>query len=310
MSEKISNSTEIWDNESSASGTQYKQSSACSVWDATVKAEGVDTRKIQDFLSDMAGKWVFQLEKGAETGYLHYQVRYCLKLKQTKNGNMTQQRTRVNQEVFRWAAAGIQAHLSPTSKNAAMDASKRFSYVMKEETRVEGPWSDENNYIKVPKQWECAQFWPFQEQILDFTFEKRHINVIVDDKGGRGKSTTGFYVEKKGGIYLPPVNDQKDIMQYVMSIMESRKMDEVPCIVMDMPRASNQERLYGVYAALEQLKNGRAYDLRNRARTRWFDSPNIWVFSNTWPERDLLSADRWKVWAIDENNSLKLLAAT
>lgn len=68
----------------------------------------------------------------------------------------------------------------------------------------------------------------------------------------------------------------------------------------DMPRAMPKQALHGLYTAIEQIKKGKVYDLRYHYKDWWFDSPQIWVFSNTMPDRSLLSADRWKVWTVHE----------
>lgn len=67
---------------------------------------------------------------------------------------------------------------------------------------------------------------------------------------------------------------------------------------MDMPRAMKKDKLGGMYSAIETIKDGYAWDDRYQFKEKAFDSPNIWIFTNTAPDMDLLSRDRWKIWGV------------
>jgi hypothetical protein len=68
--------------------------------------------------------------------------------------------------------------------------------------------------------------------------------------------------------------------------------------MIDMPRAIKKDKLNGFYSAIESLKDGYAFDDRYKFVEKIFDSPCIWVFTNTYPDTDLLSEDRWKFWHV------------
>ena len=68
--------------------------------------------------------------------------------------------------------------------------------------------------------------------------------------------------------------------------------------LIDMPRSMSKSGLLGLYSAIEEVKNGYAFDDRYKFTEKIFDCPNIWIFTNTLPDRNLLSYDRWKLWEI------------
>jgi len=78
-------------------------------------------------------------------------------------------------------------------------------------------------------------------------------------------------------------------------------MPIAPLYFIDMPRAINKGKLVEFYAGIEDIKNGHCWDCRYRFSELYFDSPSIWLFSNTIPDFKLLSPDRWMIWTIDNN---------
>lgn len=221
--------------------------------------------------------WDFQQEK-TSTDRLHLQGRFHLKVKERLVG--------VAKKFPGW-------HLSVTSKASRNDA----YYVTKEDTRVAGPWSSadpEPAYI--PRHIRrISELRPWQQYIVDHAKddEERTVNVIVDTAGNIGKSTLASYCGSHGlGRMLPFCNDFRDLSRMVMDTPTSN------LYLIDMPKAIKKDKLAQFYAGIEQLKNGYAFDDRYAFREKYFDNPMVWVFTNTVPDFDLLSADRWKLWSI------------
>lgn len=126
--------------------------------------------------------------------------------------------------------------------------------------------------------------------------------MIYDPVGGHGKSTLAAICELTlGGIDLPPVNDSKELLQAMCDICRAKKERSPNPVFIDMPRAMDKGKLYGIYTAIEQIKKGKLVDLRYSYREWWIDSPAVWVMTNIEPDPDLLSRDRWKVWCIEGN---------
>lgn len=274
--------------------------SPCAMWDFRVSAETLTYTDIIDGLKIVAKQFVFQLEEG-DSGYIHYQGRLSLIKKR------------------RSAEKHIILNLFPKWKPnyLAVTVNSNFYkgdmfYVMKEDTRKDGPWSDKDipkeKYIPRHFRNRMDKLLPFQQHIWDTAtvFDDRIINMIYDKGGNNGKSTIASLCELFGkGIDLPPVNDAEKLVASCCDICEGKNVRDPSPIFVDMPRAMNKERLNGIYTAIEQIKKGKLYDLRYKYKEWWIDSPQIWVFSNIEPDENLLSKDRWRVWVINENKELE-----
>jgi len=175
-------------------------------------------------------------------------------------------------------------------------------YVMKAESRLDGPWSDKDKPLYVPRQIRDIDLWEWQNDVVEISkiWDTRHINIILDVDGNHGKSTLCTYMGvNKLGKLLPFCNDYKDILRMCYDVGAQ------PCYLVDMPRAINKERLFQFFAAIETIKSGYAYDDRYGFKDRYFDCPNIFVFTNKVPELEMLSQDRWMFWAITKSSGLR-----
>lgn len=255
---------------------------AVCVWDFTAPADKIDLAELKKLCKEYAKAWVFQLEEGAETKYKHYQGRVSLKVK--------------SRAVRYGKENGI--HWSPTStENKANDF-----YVMKEDTRINGPWSDKDKEVYIPRQVrKIKELYPWQEYIIKdrFNWDTRTINIIFDKEGNKGKTTLKTYIGcHEIGRAIPFSNDFRDIMRMVMDT------EKKSLYIIDIPRALKKDQLFQFFAGVEEIKNGYAFDDRYKFREEYFDCPNIWLFMNIIPERDYLSKDRWKVWEINPDFEL------
>lgn len=243
-------------------------------------------------LTEWCKKWVFQREV-SESGYNHWQGRVSLIKKQRLNELVSK-----TKDVF----TGI--HWSITSK--ATHEGNNFNYVMKADTRAEGPWSDKD-YEEPPvltrqlKSFMDQGFYPWQKQLEDMCKEvdDRSIKLVVDDLGNSGKSIFSEYLEYHRYAYeIPPFRAMEDIMQCVMSIKTH------PCYIIDMPRAMKKDKLSEFYAGLEALKNGVCYDKRYSFKKRRMDRPQVIVFTNRDPCWAYMSLDRWEIYDMCQDKSL------
>ena len=231
-------------------------------------------------------KWTFQLEQ-SESGYIHYQGRVSLKLK-----------ARLKTVINNFDNKNM--HFSITStENCRNDF-----YVTKDDTRINGPWNDKEVEIYIPRQFRNLILKDWQQDIIERSkiFDTRTINVLYDPDGGIGKSTLSCLCElKMKGVTLPIVNEQEKLIQAMHGICNSRKLRDPNPVFIDLPRAFDKSKLFGLYSAIEQIKNGKLVDMRYNYQEYWIDSPSIWVFSNREPDMELLSKDRWKIWQVSNN---------
>lgn len=274
-------------------------SSPCAVYDFRMNSEGLSQDKLRSALKQLAKHFIFQEEKGHETGYLHYQGRLSLIKKARKH-----------EALKLFESLGVPA---PNFFEPTVGAPKSFDYncyAGKADSRVNGPWTDKDaEAAYIPRQYrnKLDKLYPFQKIIFDSAkeFEDRIINLIFCPDGNKGKSTIASLCELFAkGIDLPPVNDADRLIQSCCDICIAKQVRDPSPIFVDLPRAMNKDRLNGIYTAIEQIKKGKLYDLRYTYKEWWIDSPQIWVFSNIRPDLSMLSKDRWKVWSIDENKEL------
>lgn len=254
-----------------------RESSSC-VWDITVPADRHDVSSLRRHFSLHCKKFTFQLEQGANSGYRHYQCRVSLK---TKSRKATLLNSAVKLDGW---------HISPTS---GANKDNDF-YVTKDDTRVDGPWTDQDKQpLKTVDK--MTVLYPWQQRLLDETdaFDDRTIHILVDPNGNIGKSAfTKYLWYHRNACIVPPLNQSKDLMQFVCSFEPSK------LYIIDMPRAMKKKHLYELYSGIEQLKNGMMYDTRYHGKFKYVDEPNIIVFTNTIPKLSYLSRDRWNLWEI------------
>lgn len=253
------------------------------------KSEAYQTWEMvkEKVLEGWCKKWVFQLERG-DTGYEHWQGRVSLIKKR-----------RIGEIVGKWCIGG---HISITSKAGTT----AFNYVMKNDTRIAGPWAD-TDAERPPMTRQLTSFmqnelYPWQAKVRDICKEvdDRSINVIVDQVGNIGKSIFAEYLEYMDlATEIPPFRSMEDIMQCAMG------MPVAKTYLIDMPRGMKKDKLGEFYSGLEALKNGIMYDKRYAFKKRRINRPNIFVFSNCEPVMNLLSQDRWKLWEVTEDFDLQ-----
>lgn len=270
--------------------------SQCCVWDFTYFIpEEFEPDQIEDLvlawedeLNKLSKKWVFQVEKAPTSGKLHFQGRLSLKMKRYPGWWS---------DLWMWSST----HWTPTSR----ENWKNDFYVTKEETRILGPFrnDDEKPFIQDEIARAMLKPFPWQQEILDKmqTREERTINVLCSKTGNKGRSTFVGMVDQHQlamEVDIDSKSTPKDMMRQIMNCKKAGTY------VFDLPRSFNiNEPTF--WEAIEKIKKGKAWDDRYTFKKEWFPIPNIWIFSNEFPEVKHLSTDRWRFWVIDENRCLK-----
>lgn len=242
--------------------------------------------------------WAFQLERGHIAQLLHFQARVSLKNSAHASGALAK----------RWKVDTDSSwHFSITSG----DNTRNFDYQLKDDTRVRGPWTSEDTEEYIPDHLRGMNdtMQPWQQEIFDGfqTKEWRKVDCIVDPRGGNGKSTIASLCDLHGrGIDMPVCNDGDKLIQSLCNILMAKRERTPWQVFIDIPRSVNQNKLGGMYTAIEQIKKGKVYDMRNHYKAWWFDSPRIWVFCNVKPNTHYLSGDRWRFWTVQDGELIPL----
>lgn len=263
-------------------------SKVLSVWEMVIPSSETTKEYLLKKFRSIAKHWAFQLEKGDLTGYEHYQCRISLHKKTTMS------------QVIK--LMGIdKLHLIPTCNNQ-LKKSNLFDYVLKEQSRVDGPWTDKDpQTVEIPEQYD-VELYPWQQELYDLVTGEiknkkyRNVHLLYDAKGCIGKTTFALKLTCQGKAeYIPPMNDAKDIMRAVYDLPTNG------LYIIDLTRSMKKDKLVGLYSAIEQIKNGFFYDDRYEFKRRIVKSPAVIVLTNELPDMNLLSSDRWKIHVVDNN---------
>lgn len=234
-------------------------------------------------LSGWASHFCFQQEKG-DTGYEHWQVRLQLIHKKTCAG-------------IGPVMIAIGGHWSVTSTNVHTSP-KTFTYCMKEDTRIAGPWDDKSAVAEKPPltrqlvKFMEHEFYSWQRRMFEIVQieDDRSIHLVYDAIGNVGKSIFLEFLEYQGMAFeMPPMRMMEDIMEFAHSFPPQK------AYIIDMPRGMKKDKLADFYAGLESIKNGVTYDKRYVGKKRRMDRPVVVVFTNMLPAFELMSLDRWRV---------------
>lgn len=208
-------------------------------------------------------KFTFQLEKTKE-GKLHYQGHFTLKERDRLNGvkNLFCNTIHLEQTMNIWAAD---------------------KYCQKEESRVQGPWTESREPLNL-----ITTLRPAQETIVRelTTQNDREILWIYDPEGGLGKTQLAKWLAFNWNALVLQNAKTADIAYAVSN------MSPLNFFVVDLPRTSAERFNYG---ALEAVKNGLIFSSKYESRSLVFDGPKVVILSNNLPKVHALSLDRWKI---------------
>ena len=237
--------------------------------------------------------FAFQLERG-ESGYEHWQCRVQLIHKKTCAAMLSDIIPAIGGN---WQVTSNGVHTGP----------KHFSYVTKEDTRIDGPWDDTSLVQEKPpltrqlQRFMEHEFYPWQATCWKLVQEEddRWIHLFFDEVGNVGKSVFLEFLEYQGLAFeMPPLRHLEDIMEFAHSFPPQK------AYIIDMPRGMKKDKLADFYAGLETMKNGVTYDKRYVGKKRRMDRPQIMVFTNTLPAFEFMSMDRWRIHVLQRDKSI------
>lgn len=260
-----------------------------------------DVEAFVKLIQPLFKKWVFQLEKCPTTGRLHYQGRGSL----IKKKRMPELWRLLNDTDL----CGMD-----TSECSAKSRTREQFYSLKYETKVDGPWKNTTWKAPayIPRQYRglLEKLYPWQQQILDSKgfFDDRHVNLLYDPSGCKGKSTIArLCALHHRALKLPAVGDAKQLIESACDILMAQENREPGLCFIDLPRTMTMDvkKFVPSMIAIEEIKSGFVYDMRNHYKEWWFDSPATWVTCNHLPDLKYLSKDRWQIWMIADDNHLE-----
>lgn len=176
-------------------------------------------------------------------------------------------------------------------------------YCSKDSTCVGQRWSFG---VKVPRPIRKVRYGElrkWQSRIADWfscpcDFHDREINWFWEKKGNIGKSFLAkYFVDNTNCIVLS--GKATDIFNGLRSYIETN--GEGPDIILiDCPRSMSE---FISYQAIEKLKDGLLYSGKYEGGMLRFNTPHVIAFSNSEPNMDMMSEDRWNI--IEVNKFIK-----
>lgn len=262
----------------------------------TTLPEQVDIERcFQDRLE--ASRYVFQYERGANTGRLHIQAH--LELKQPITGSALRDKIRFSGGMRSYYHSGC-LNTSPVH-----DVEASFAYAEKDENVVRGPYRFPTHLYVGQDLIGSANFptpLPWQKQALDWLEHvphEREVHVLYDEAGCNGKSKlTKTLCYHKKAIKVPFGLSVQQGIAAIISQPASRTY------LVDIPRSNIDDRL--IWETVEGLKNGHLLSSwRGAWKEKFFDAPHVLVFCNKLPDLSHLSMDHWRLWKVTSAGELE-----
>jgi len=231
----------------------------------------VSAVELAGVFSDIAKEYYFQLEKAPSTGLLHYQGCFSLNTRE------------VFATVKNLLPGGT--HIEPCQNWFAS-----IKYCQKEESRVEGPWSHLSPPgNKFPHQLMRANLYLWQVAVLGWLMQEpdnRTINWIYDLTGGNGKTAFALHMYDNHNAIIFNTGKDTDIA----FAYSGQKI-----VIFDYMRS----KMHVSYQVLEAMKNGYLFSGKYESKVKRFASPHILCLANWKPDFKQMSADRWKLYKLD-----------
>jgi len=161
-------------------------------------------------------------------------------------------------------------------------------YCSKDETRSGREWQK-----GLPRKIQIiSKLYPWQQAaekiLINQDYNDRTIHWWYETTGNVGKSQFSRYMVVKHKALYCGSGKYADIINLVFNT----NMDECNALIFDIPRA---QRNNVSYAAMEAIKNGIICNTKYETGVKIFNPPNIIVFSNSPPQMEEMSLDKWSV---------------
>lgn len=259
-----------------------------------------------------------QFERGEDEGRLHVQGRFHLNSKRTKPTMLEYFRSIINyynierglneddfDEIDAWSDAYKNLTIKPEINKLASKA-----YVTKDCSRV--PDTEPMCYPPLPPKYRGSDLRVIEESmrpwqsdvlsIIDGPPHDRTIYWLYDAVGGTGKSKFFKWLQFKRGNSIGEISDAGTASQLKQTSYNLGPRNTYIC---DLPRVKG-DNLADVFRTIETIKNGKLVStMYGGAEPILFDPPHVFICSNFLPNLEHLSKDRWKIYEITEDFTLK-----
>ena len=252
--------------------------------------------RVVDIFTEMPfTNWCFQLEEGKRAGKEHFQCRAMID---------PPQQTATLLHLFESRGFDKRDVTCSPESNKSIEQGGLSFYVMKDDTRKEGPWYDstwkvKKRHVYEGKDLECMKVpLPFQAQVIakvNTPPDDRRIHWVYNPKGCGGKSKLmKWFRFNDPDVARVGLGSATQIKTSIIAKGPHR------AYMVDLPRVrGTDEKQQELFSALEEIKNGWVESpMYGKADELLMEPPHVWVFSNELPTLSHCTLDRWAVWEL------------
>lgn len=238
--------------------------------------------EVAEILKNECVKFVFQEEIGEASLIIHLQGYVHFKKKKLLTGVKKLLGDKVHWEVCNNIDACIR-------------------YCNKADTHTGKRWS-----VGFPKEIKIiSELRPFQISLLEICLETpddRSIIWVYDDKGNMGKTQFLKYMCVKYNAIFTYGGKKADIINLVFNNKDYLLNNDKAIMLYSIPRDVDNKHIS--YESMEQVKDGCISNTKFECGCFVCNSPHLIVLANCPPNMCKLTADRWKVFSINDNYEL------
>lgn len=208
-------------------------------------------------------------------------------------------------QIFDMRGLKDQTTFLPESNNSIQQGGLTF-YVMKDETRLEGPWHDSTHRPAKKVKYEAKDLQcmrtplPFQSDIMAMLRndpDDRSIIWVADLKGNHGKSKLMKWLRFDQSLNCIRV-PMGSAVQIKSSVIEKKGPHRVYMVDLPLPKARTSA-FRRFILLLKEIENGWVETaMYGKTAELMMEPPHVIIFSNAYPRVSMLSTDRWKVYDI------------
>lgn len=259
-------------------------------WSTTIASQPI----AHTAFKQIAKKFIYQWERGEVAGKEHLQGYINLKERSYHTGKP------LGALLSSLGMKGVECRACSTVGQAALK-----SYVMKDDTRIGGPWADHPVYLGQDLSMLNTPF-PWQQDIINMIQKPPNDRTIVwiNDSGGNvGKSKLLKYLSYKKIAKRIPLGNATQLKTNVIVQGPAR----VYCV--DIPRTvGSTEKMADLISALEEIKGGWVSSaMYGKHQELFMQPPHVICFSNQQPPRAMMSLDRWKVFTVKDKKLVRVV---
>lgn len=180
--------------------------------------------------------------------------------------------------------------LQATSWSSVISSSQFGAYISTRMTWARACYNNRPSLPFTAFTKDTARKWQqyFINRLAKKCTDDRKIHVVVDPKGGGGKSKLADYLQYHHNAFITEGGSKKDI---------ACSYDGQPIVVFDIARNGEDEMSY---SALESFKNGRIQSNKYESHLKRFETPHVIVLCNWDLDYYKISQDQWDVYHLND----------